>query len=305
MTNRKHHVWLLLPLTALPWSWFVLRDRSGVLGDLLAIVLPVLVLAVAGIGALVALRRARWLVPVASVLAMGLVATIGPWLPADAGPVRPGAGVSVLGANVTGRASSAPALVAAAPDVLVISELSRRADAPLAAAYPNRRLAWEAGAVGVYSRLPLGPAEPVDPAVPGVRVQVAGPAGEFVLYALHVPRPWYRTGPDYEATPAEQHRLVAALADRIAAERLPVVVVGDLNLSDRGRGYRLLLDGGQLVDAMRDEATAYSSVGKWTPLLLRIDHVLVDPGWCGDGARQVELANSDHRGVTATVGPCA
>ena len=243
VASRKILVWLLL-LTVLPWSWFVLRDRLGLLGDLLAILLPVLVIVLAGLGVLAATRRVRWLVPAVSVLAMGLVATVGPWLPADAGPVRPGAGVSVLGANVMGRSSAAAALVAAAPDVLVISELSRRTDAPFAAAYPYRRLAAESGAVGVYSQLPLRPAEPVDPEVPGVRVQVDGPAGGFVLYALHVPRPWYRTGPDYQATPAEQYRMVAALTARIAAERLPVVVVGDLNLTDRGRGYRLLLDGG-------------------------------------------------------------
>ena len=104
VASRKDLVWLLL-LTVLPWSWFVLRDRLGLLGDLLAILLPVLVIVLAGLGVLAATRWVRWLVPAVSVLAMGLVATVGPWLPADAGPVRPGAGVSVLGANVMGPVS--------------------------------------------------------------------------------------------------------------------------------------------------------------------------------------------------------
>jgi hypothetical protein len=37
---------------------------------------------------------------------------------------------------------------------------------------------------------------------------------------------------------------------------------------------------------------------------LDADHILVSRGWCGDGAGQVALPGSDHRGVLATVGPC-
>jgi len=100
-----------------------------------------------------------------------------------------------------GRAAAAPALVAAAPDVLVVSELTRWVDATLADRLPYRRLAWDGGAVGVYSRLPLRPPDLVGPEVPGVRVQVDGPTGPFVLYALHVPRPWYTSAGSYQATP--------------------------------------------------------------------------------------------------------
>ena len=38
--------------------------------------------------------------------------------------------------------------------------------------------------------------------------------------------------------------------------------------------------------------------------VVRIDHILVSRGWCDDGAGQVALPGSDHRGVLATVGPC-
>jgi endonuclease/exonuclease/phosphatase (EEP) superfamily protein YafD len=105
-------------------------------------------------------------------------------------------------------------------------------------------------------------------------------------------------------TLAEHHRILTALAARIAAERQPVVVLGDLNMPDRGRDYRRLLQTPHLVDATRDQGTRFSSVGKWTPLLLRIDHALVSSGWCGDDARQLELPGSDHRGIGVTVGPC-
>jgi hypothetical protein len=60
-----------------------------------------------------------------------------------------------------------------------------------------------------------------------------------------------------------------------------------------------------LTDAMRSGWTGPTSVTQWRLLLLRIDHLLVGPRWCGDASRRFELPGSDHDGVTATVGPCA
>ena len=92
---------------------------------------------------------------------------------------------------------------------------------------------------------------------------------------------------------------------RVAREPGAVVLVGDLNSTDRGRDYRLLVDDTRLTDAMRDGWAGPTSVTRWRPLLLRIDHLMVGPGWCGDAARRFALPRSDHDGVTATVGPCA
>ena len=295
-------------LAALPWAWFALRDSSGGVGDVLAILFPVLMAGVVlfGIGIVGGTRQPRWLVPTGSALLVGLLATLGPWLPADAGPVRPGAGVTVVGANVRESREPVPALLQASPDVLVISELSPRVDAALSAVYPNREVLRGGPSVGVYSRLPLRVLDRGGPDLPGMRLEVDGPDGPFLLYGLHVPRPWYTAdGSGYQATLAEHHRILTALAARIAAERQPVVVLGDLNMPDRGRDYRQLLQTPHLVDAMRDRGTRFSSVGKWTPLLLRIDHALVSSGWCGDDAGQLELPGSDHRGIGVTVGPCA
>jgi endonuclease/exonuclease/phosphatase family metal-dependent hydrolase len=129
--------------------------------------------------------------------------------------------------------------------------------------------------------------------------------GPFVLYALHVPRPWYTVRGGYQVSPPEHSRLLEVLARRVAAQRLPAVVVGDLNTSDRTRDYRALLAEGGLVDAMRDGWGGPTSVTRWAPLLARIDHVLVTSGWCGDDPARPALEASDHRGVTATVGRCA
>jgi endonuclease/exonuclease/phosphatase (EEP) superfamily protein YafD len=126
-----------------------------------------------------------------------------------------------------------------------------------------------------------------------------------VLYALHVPRPWWTGRGEYQATIAEHHRLVATLAARAAHEPGPVVLAGDFNSTDRGRDYRLLTDGAGLVDAMRNGWTGPTSVTTWRTFLLRIDHLLVGPRWCGDAPRRFPLPRSDHDGITATIGPCA
>ena len=156
----------------------------------------------------------------------------------------------------------------------------------------------------MYSRFPVRLLDGTGPDLPGLRVAVDAPT-PFVLYAMHVPRPWWTGGGSYQATPAEHRRLVVALADRVAREPGPVVVAGDLNSTDRGRDYRLLVDDTGLTDVMREGWTGPTSVTQWQAFLLRIDHLMVGPGWCGEGPRRFPLAGSDHDGITAGVGPCA
>ncbi len=290
---------------AAPWSWFLLRDALGVVGLGVAILLPVLVaLAVLALVTVVRPRRAGVAVAV-SVVVAGAVAVVAPWTPRDAGPVAPDRAVTIAGANVQSRAQAAPPVLAVDADVLVVSEMTPRLRPALAAHYPYRLddVATDDPSVAVYSRLPLG--EPQVDGLPGLRVEVAAEGGPFVLYALHIPRPWITGPPGYEATAAEHLRIVERIGDRIAAERAPVVVVGDLNSPDRAPNYRTLMARGGLVDAMRAEWTAPTSVAKWTPLQLRIDHVLVSAGWCGDRPSHFDLPRSDHLGVTVSIGPCA
>jgi Endonuclease/Exonuclease/phosphatase family len=290
-----------LVLGALPWSWFLLRDVLGPVGDVGAILLPALAAVAVALGLVAAVRSRLWLVPAASAVVLVGVAVVGPWLPADAGAVRPGAGVAVLAANVRGLPDAAGALTAA--QVLVVSEYTPALEPALAATYPYRLDEPNQPGVAVFARFPMRLLDAPGPDLPGMRVEVDGPAGPFVLYALHVPRPWLTDRGGYQATVAEHHAIMAAVTARAAAETRPVVVAGDLNSTDRGRDYRGLVGSG-LVDAERDGFVTFTSTGQWTPLLLRIDHVLVSPGWCGDASRQVELAGSDHRGVAAVVGPC-
>ena len=293
--------WSWFALVA-PWCWFLLRDRLGAVALGVAILMPVLVpLAAAALVVLVRPRRVAAAVAASTLLA-GVVAVVLPWTPQDAGAVAAGRAVTVASANVRGRATAAGALVAADADVLVISEMAPGLRAPLAAHYPYRAETAAGPDVAVFSRLPLEAPRTGD--LPGLRVEVAGRGGPFVLYALHVPRPWITGASEgYQATPDEHLRIVEGIRDRAAAERSPVVVTGDLNSSDRAPDYRALVRGG-LVDAMRAEWAGPTQVGRWRPLLVRIDHVLVGPGWCGDGARRLDLPRSDHAGVTVAVGPC-
>lgn len=301
-----------VPVAALlPWLWFVVRDVPlGTAGEVLAVGMPVFVLLVAAVAGVFAVRHrapAAGVLAVSTVLA-GAVVTVGPWLPRDEGAVA-GQGVTVVAANVGGRGVARERIARAGADVVVLSEADEELVERLEPEFPYRYVRIEetyGPDVAVLSRFPMRVLDAVGPEMPGVRVRIEGPDGPFVLYGLHVPRPWPTGGTDevYQATPAEHRAVVQRLAARVRAETGPVVVAGDLNNVDREPDFRTLLDAG-LVDAMRDAAGGPTSVGAWLPLLARIDHVLVSTGWCGDAARRFSVPGSSHRAVMATVGPCA
>lgn len=295
----------VLVLAVVPWTWFVLRDALGPVTDVVAIMLPPIVVLVT-IGAALAARRYRrfWALAASGVM-VGVVAVVGPWLPQDAGAVG-GRGVVVAGANVDGQSRPATELRAISADVLVVLEPSEGIGEALGGVYPYEVFRRDVlPPVGVFSRYPMHLLEPPGPRLPGARLEIDGPDGPFVLYAMHIPRPWLWTEGGYQATVAEHFELAELVAQRVRAETLPVVLIGDLNSTDRGRDYRALLGEGLLVDATREGVGAPTSVGKWGAFLGRIDHVLVSRGWCGDGPRRVPLPGSSHLGVTVAVGPCA
>ncbi|MCF7550060.1 endonuclease/exonuclease/phosphatase family protein [Pseudonocardia sp. WMMC193] len=300
---------LIGPVAAVvvPWLWFPLRDVLGPVGDVLAILWPVVVVLVVLVVAVLAWRR-RWayLPGIVSLLVVGVLVVLAPWRPQPTGPVDPTGAVRVAAANITGMAGDPAALLADPADVTVVSEDAGPVDARFRAAYRyavyggDRDRGGDTHGVGVYSRYPLRVLQVAGPDLPGVRVRVEAPV-PFTLYALHVPRPWI-SDRGFEVTPMEHHRIVEALAAQAAAEPGPVVLAGDLNTTDRSRDYRVLT--GVLTDAVRDTWQGPTQVTSWRLLLLRIDHVLVSPGWCGDDPLHVPLPGSDHQAVTATVGPC-
>lgn len=299
---RRHRVLLALAVAAAPWSWFLLRDALGPVGDVIAILAPILVAAIVVALLVQVLRRRerRWLIPaVVSMLLWGTVVVLAPWTPQPTGPVAAGQAVRIAAANVTGLETTAQALLDTSADVLVVSENKPGLDERLAAGYRYHLYGDEqTSGVGVYSRFPLRSLDAAG--LDGQRVAVAAPT-PFVLYAMHVPRPWIDDN-GYQASVPEHHSDVVELARRAAAEPGPVVVAGDLNTTDRSRDYRLLTGG--LVDVMRETWAGRTSVTTWRLLLLRIDHVLVGHGWCGDAPARFALPGSDHQGISVTVGPC-
>ena len=303
--------WLAVALGVLPWTWYLVRDLSARM-DIVALAWPVFgTLAVLGLVAAAALLRSLRVAAVAASWSLCLLAVVvGPWRPLDTGSVASGDAVRIVAANQYGTHTYAPSLLrtltAQHPDVLVVSELSPASGSLLGSTYRNGVVPDEVrnNDVGVFSDLPLH-ATPLPGALAnqrGWRVVVDGPTGRFVLYALHLQKPGNDTN-RVEVGFRTHRRIVDAIIEDIRHEKLPVVVAGDLNLSDRTTGYRDLT--GVLDDAMRAGWTGPTSLRRGTrPLLARIDHILVPSSWCSDDAKTFTMRGSDHRGVVATAGTC-
>lgn len=282
-----------------PWLWFVGRDHGGVVTDLAAIVLPLIVVVAAVALGVVGWRWRPAAAGAASLLAVGLVAVVGPLLPREGPPVDDARAVAVLAANIDSWAVPIDALLHGDPDIVVVGELTPDVSRQLAARFPYHNVVLGRPQVGVYSRFPLTVLERPGNGLPGWRLRVEGPGGPFVLYALHVPRPWPRPG-YYQVSPAEHRRMVDAIADGVSGEQLPVVVAGDLNLTDRASGYRRLTR--ELNDGIGGWRRPTSR--RWWWLVARIDHLLVDESWCSSGGGYSDLPGGSHLAVSARVGPC-
>jgi endonuclease/exonuclease/phosphatase family metal-dependent hydrolase len=99
------------------------------------------------------------------------------------------------------------------------------------------------------------------------------------------------------------HRLIDQLRTAVRAERLPTLVVGDLNMVDRTSSYRAM--GHDLSDAMRaDWVGPTSRRAPIVPLLARIDQIFMPKTWCSTDSATFTLSASDHQGIVVTLGPC-
>lgn len=140
----------------------------------------------------------------------------------------------------------------------------------------------------------------------------------FVLYDLHLrsfgdAKPWLDT--DFEPTRpstwgpslsrlATVYRQRAVDTDRIveaiAAETLPVVIAGDFNSTADNWSYRQLRRAGGVTraDAFREAGdTLWGRTFHAETLVVRIDHVLVDPALAVESAEVRNVGFSDHRPV--------
>lgn len=292
-----------------PWAWFAVRDAGWVL-DLVADGLPVLFgLAAAGIAGLATARRRPLLVvSVASCLAVGSLAVFGPWRPQPfPAPVR---GWRIVMANVSSDNDSVDRAVADAVaqqgDLVLLLEAGKKVPPP-PPGYSDVALPSYSNQL-VLSRFP---ARLLDR--PGNwprrlrahRLEVDAPTGRLVVYLAHLVRPQFGLRgllrlPRQMTTQRREREALLASSRR---ETAPVVLVGDFNSSDRGRGYRRVT--GRFRDAMRSRwaGPTYGAL-PWRPFLLRIDHVFVPRDWCSAKPEKFTVHGSDHRGVAVDVGPC-
>lgn len=293
-----------------PWLWFAVRDTTPLL-ELVAVALPLLsVVAMAGLIALG--TRDRWfLVPAASVALVGVVAVVPPWVPRDLGhPAGPGVTIAVANVLGSNRAAEAVArdILDQDADVVVVPEAPLAVHELLEDAYPYAFRAERRDPVlSVFARVPVTEPRFVGGLLDRTRqhrLEVHAPGGDFVLWAVHLARPWLTAEGSHQMRPPGHARKLDEFLDAFADEGdVPVVVAGDTNLTDRGRGYRRMA--ARFDDAMR-ATWGGPTARKWflRPLLLRVDHVFVPRAWCADRARRFPLSGSDHRGVAVRVGPC-
>lgn len=294
-------------LAGLPWLWFVVRDAGGP-ADAVAIALPVLGFGAFGVAVVVSLSawRPRYLIPGLSALLVATVATVAPRLPQTT--PSPSPMIRVASANVFGqnlqRESAAETLAGQGADVIGAVEMGGRFWLHLTLAASTRYPYWvhphsHQEELGLRSRWPLTELPPPESLAhdPILRVDVHGPT-EFVLYLVHALNPLHETS--FSQQQAFTQRLIAAAAQ----EDLPVVMMGDFNMSDRSSSYRVM--DGSMRDALRAGSFARSTYHGtlWRALFLRIDHIFIPSEWCAAGGADFEVPGSDHRGVVADVGPC-
>lgn len=184
-------------------------------------------------------------------------------------------------------------------DLVVVQELSPGWAAALEALprYPHRHLIVRSDAygIGVLSRWPIEQVEALDlggdghPSLSGV-VVVGGQRARF--YGMHAR--W----PILPALARSRDEALARLAERVRSDALPVVILGDLNLSPDSPVFARLLATSGLRDALQGPRWRPTWMAGFWPLALRIDHVLVNEDLCVEGTAVGGTIGSDHRPVS-------
>jgi endonuclease/exonuclease/phosphatase (EEP) superfamily protein YafD len=270
------------------------------------------ILYAAGVAALFAATRARavWAVAVVSVGAIALHAW---WAqPAFSGsPAAPDPdSFTVMTANVRlGQAAEEPlvrTVIAEDVDVLVLQELSVFQLASLDRAGLSQVLPYRAGGSGAewgltmtLSRYPVQQGAIWDSGS-SHEVTIESPKGVVTLLAVHPDRPRATGAHDWLK---DQDQLL----ERAEALRGPALIAGDLNASEdhlalrrlESAGYR---DSGELIGAgWQPTWPSIKLLGIPLPVLVQLDHVMVNDEIEVVGSSTRSITGSDHRAVIAEV----
>lgn len=187
------------------------------------------------------------------------------------------------------------AILAADPDLLVLQEVNAQwmsALSSLTNAYPHRRVQPREDnfGIGFFSKMPLVEAEVLaigGAGVPSILATVRTIHADLRVIATH---PLPPGGGAYSEGRNEQ---LARLPDHVP-EHLPVLLLGDLNVTPWNDHFRRLL----ARSGLRDSARGYGLQPTWPshlPLLrIPIDHCLHSPDIRIVGRRVGESVSSDH-----------
>ncbi|MHA6347392.1 endonuclease/exonuclease/phosphatase family protein [Roseivivax sp. CAU 1761] len=238
---------------------------------------------------------------------------LGPVAPvaAEARECRPGAGFSVMAANVQKTNDRSAAFLEtvrdADPDVLVVMETDADWDRDLSALdarYPHARqhIPEERAFYGmhVYSRLPLQDAGfefHFGAATPAFRGNVLLERGGRVrLYGLH-PQPPHVSG--QPSTLRDAHLLAAAL--EMADDGVPSVVAGDLNATPWERSFRRSARLGGLLDPRVGRGLLPTFAADDPVMSWPLDHIVWQERLTLSDLRVLPGFGSDHYPVMATL----
>ncbi|MET7478935.1 endonuclease/exonuclease/phosphatase family protein [Streptomyces sp. NPDC005648] len=292
-------------------------NGTGGIGSLVETFLPWF-----GLFVPVLLAGALWRRSASAVVALLLPVTV--WLGLFGGLLgdrsRPGGDLTVVSHNVRAGnpdpAGTARDLAASGADLLALEEISERArgtyEKALAKAYPYHTVM---GTVGLWSRLPLSDARPVDietdfgplaatkPAAArtaenrALRATVATAHGPLAVYVAHLgsvrvtPRTGFWTG--------SRDRNAQALAEAVAAEKNErLVLLGDFNGTTDDRVFAGLTSRLRSVQAAAGDGFGFTWPARFP--VARIDQILVR-GVQPRSSWVLPATDSDHLPVAARI----
>lgn len=259
------------------------------------------------------LARRRW-GACAALVAAGAVsaAPLLPYLPADsAAPAITATAppLKVLTVNVSFREFSGRRLLEAvreaAPDVVVVQELTPHAERVLAdldVDYPNFHKFPADGplGIGLWSRheLESGGVFALGRS-PAIQARVRGPAGIFTVIGVHLRAPTTPQRAD------ARNRQLRELAARSAAISEPLIVAGDFNITPYSPVFTDWLRSSGLTDSRRGRTLRVSWPTTLPAVGIPIDHVAVNEHFEILSHRNLPNFESDHYGVLVELAPRA
>jgi endonuclease/exonuclease/phosphatase family metal-dependent hydrolase len=122
---------------------------------------------------------------------------------------------------------------------------------------------------------------------------------EEARFPLLQPRDWLPFVRRYRKAFRLRAEEVRLLREQLAAEELPVIVAGDLNVTARNWDYRQLAR--HRTDAFRAAGRGWGATYRGDLPLVRIDYVLLDQAFEVVSAHVPNVRFSDHRPVVATI----